>query len=114
MQIPTQRYCSSSLMVRGAFHGGVFHPPQGNGGENIGTRGIVGTRPNSDFINGTKTAKAQAIAVVHFADIDAGRGDHSDEHEAMLLITHHFDSLKGFVATDAGEDDEIMTLVTGT
>jgi len=114
MQIPTQRYCSSSLMVRGAFHGGIFHPPQGNGGENIGTRDIVGTRPNSDFIHGTKTAKAQAIAVVHLADIDAGRGDHSDEHEAMLLVAHHFHGLDGFVAADSGEHGQMQTPVAGS
>jgi hypothetical protein len=38
----------------------------------------------------------------------------SNKHEAMLLITHRFDCLKGFVAADAGEDDEIVTLVART
>ncbi len=85
-----------------------------DGGEDRQARRVVETRPGGDFVERAGAAAAQAGGGIHLADIDAGRTNHSDEHEAMLLITHHFDSLKGFVATDAGEDDEIMTLVTGT
>ncbi len=38
----------------------------------------------------------------------------SDNHEAVLLVAHHFDGLEGFVAADAGEHGQMKTPVAGS
>lgn len=84
-----------------------------DGGEDRQARRVVEPRPGGDFVERAGAAAAQAGGGIHLADIDAGRTNHSDEHEAMLLVAHHFDRFEGFVAADSGEHGQMQTPVAG-
>jgi len=81
--------------------------------ENPAALSVVGTRPDRYFGKCTKATDAKFRLCVQFADIDAGRLNHSDQYEAVLLITHHLDGFQCLVAADADQHGEMQTAVTG-
>lgn len=85
-----------------------------DGGEDGQARRVVEPRPGGDFVEGAGAAAAQAGGGIHLANVDAGRLNHSDEHEAMLLVAHHVDRFEGFVAADSGEHGQMQTPVAGS
>lgn len=82
---------------------GLFLTPPGDGGEDMAPGGIVGASPAGDFVETAQTAETQAARRVDTAELDTGRGKHSDQQEAVLLVAYHFNGFKGFLAADSGK-----------
>jgi hypothetical protein len=54
----------------------MFEPAPGDGGEYVHAADIVDSRPDTDFVDGAEAAGAQAAPLIHFANVDAGGGEH--------------------------------------
>jgi hypothetical protein len=56
----------------------MFEASPGNLGEDPEACRIVDARPGGNFIKRAEAALAQSATCIHLANVDAGRGDHSN------------------------------------
>ena len=91
----------------------VVEPPFVDIVQDGGALGIAELRPQGDFFDGAQAAPAKLGDRVHLAKRAAGRGSHSDQHEAVQLVADHFNGFERFVAADSGQHGQMQTPVAG-